>query len=193
MPVTKLSRPLLAVGRLAIAVAAVLCCSSCADTRHRMVVSVAEQRMALFDQDRLIAVYPVSTSKFGLGDQPRTNFTPLGKLKVADKFGAGLPIGMKLKSRKPTGEIVPINSPGRDPIVTRILWLKGTEPQNANAYRRYIYIHGTAEESKLGTPASYGCVRMASRDIIQVFDIVGKGARVDIVPGPLPLPSQLPP
>ncbi len=85
-----------------------------------------------------------------------------------------------------------VNAPGRDPIVSRILWLKGMEPQNARAHGRYIYIHGTPEERTLGTPASYGCVRMASRDVIWLHDVVGKGARVDILPGPLPPVNALP-
>ncbi|MFN0125654.1 MAG: L,D-transpeptidase [Verrucomicrobiales bacterium] len=157
----------------------------CADP-HRLVVSVPEQRMAVYRDDALLATFPVSTSKFGHGDAPGTNYTPLGKLKVAKKIGDGQPAGMKFKSRRPTGEIVPINAPGRDPIVTRILWLKGREGQNKNAYGRYIYIHGTPEEAKLGSPASFGCVRMASRDILWLYDLVGKGAKVDIVTAPLP-------
>ena len=166
--------------------------SSCADTKHRLVVSVAEQRMALLTEGRPVATFRVSTSKFGLGDWQGSNFTPLGHMKVAEKIGEGLPLGMRLKDRRPTGEIVPVNAPGRDPIVTRILWLKGTEAQNAGAYGRYIYIHGTAEESALGTPASYGCIRMASRDIMWLYDQIGKGARVDVLPGPLPHPNALP-
>lgn len=166
--------------------------TSCADTKHRIVVSVAEQRMALFEDGRPLGTFRVSTSKFGLGDTPGTNATPLGRMKIADKFGDRLPPGMRLKDRLPTGEIVPVDSPGRDPIVTRILWLKGMESWNQNAYGRYIYIHGTPEERNLGKPASYGCVRMASRDIVWLYDIVGKGTRVDILPGPLPPPDQLP-
>ena len=167
--------------------------TGCADTKHRLVVSVAEQRMALLDEGKPVTTFRVSTSKFGLGDIPGSNFTPLGRMKIAKKFGDGQPLGMRFKDRRPTGEIVPANAPGRDPIVTRILWLKGTEPQNAGAYGRYIYIHGTPEEARLGTPASYGCVRMASRDIAWLYDIVGTGARVDILPGPLPPPHLLPP
>jgi lipoprotein-anchoring transpeptidase ErfK/SrfK len=166
--------------------------TNCADTKHRLVVSVAEQRVALLEQGRPVTTFRVSTSKFGLGDTPGTNATPLGRMKIAKKFGDGLPLGMKLKDRRPTGEIVPINAPGRDPIVTRILWLKGMEPWNQNAYGRYIYIHGTPEERNLGRPASYGCVRMGSRDIAWLYDVVGKGARVDILSGPLPPPEQLP-
>ncbi len=169
----------------------VVCLVSCADTRHRIVVSVAQQRMAVFDKKKPIAVFRVSTSKFCIGDAPGSNGTPLGRFEVAQKIGGGAPSGMKFKGRRATGEIVPVNAPGRDPIVTRILWLRGKEAQNARAYRRYIYIHGTPEEAKLGTPASFGCVRMASRDIIWLYDLVGKKVRVDILPGPLPPPHTL--
>ena len=177
---------------LAASLLAMVLLTQCADTKHRSVVSVAGQRLACFEDGKPICVFLVSTSKFGLGDYPGSNFTPLGRFKVADKFGGGLPPGARLKDRKFTGEIVPVNAPGRDPIVSRILWLKGLEPQNARAYDRYIYIHGTAEEYTLGTPSSYGCVRMGSKEIIWLYDIVGKGARVDIVPGPLPPPDALP-
>lgn len=159
--------------------------TSCADRAHRVVVSVPEQRLAVYRHQQLLATFPVSTSRFGLGDEPGSNATPLGKFKIAKKVGGGQPSGMRFKNRKPTGEIVPPNAPGRDPIVSRILWLKGLERQNRNAYKRYIYIHGTPEEAKLGTPASYGCVRMASRDVIWLYDQVGTGARVDIVTTPL--------
>lgn len=166
--------------------------SGCADTQHRLVVSVAEQRMAYFDQDKFVAMFPVSTSKFGLGDVPDSNATPLGRMKIAEKIGEGQPLGMKFKDRRPAGEIVAPNAPGRDPIVTRILWLKGTEAQNSQCYGRCIYIHGTPEEAKLGTPASYGCVRMSSKHIAWLYEQVGLGARVDIVAGPLPAPDALP-
>jgi lipoprotein-anchoring transpeptidase ErfK/SrfK len=158
---------------------------SCADRSHHIVVSVPEQRMAVFKKDQLLATFPISTSRFALGDVPGSNGTPLGRLEIAEKIGAGQPLGMKFKSRRPTGEIVPVNAPGRDPIVTRILWLRGRERWNANAYGRYIYIHGTPEEARLGTPASFGCVRMASRDVVWLFDTVGKGCQVDISTQPL--------
>jgi len=155
------------------------------DRVHTVRVSIADQKMAVFKHGTQIAAYDVSTSKFGVGDRPRSCCTPLGRLEVAKKVGAGAPIGMKFKSRKPTGEIVQINAPGRDPIVTRILWLKGLESQNRLAYQRTIYIHGTPEEAKIGRPASYGCIRMRSSDVIELFNTVGVGAEVDIVPGPL--------
>ena len=141
--------------------------------------------MALLNDGKPIATYPVSTSKFGLGDSPGTKSTPLGDLEVARMIGAGAPSGAVFKSRRRTGEIVAPDSPGRDPIVSRILWLRGLEPQNAHAFGRYIYIHGTPEERNIGIPASYGCIRMRSQDVIQLFDIVGTGARVTIATLPL--------
>jgi lipoprotein-anchoring transpeptidase ErfK/SrfK len=155
------------------------------DKQHQIVISTRDQKLALLENDNLVAVYPVSTSKFGLGDARGTGWTPLGHLEVADKIGRDAPIGAVFKDRRRTGEVVAINAPGRDPIVTRILWLRGEEAQNANAYSRMIYIHGTPEESKIGRPASYGCVRMRSSDIIELYDIVGKGAQVTIVDRPL--------
>jgi lipoprotein-anchoring transpeptidase ErfK/SrfK len=161
--------------------------ASCAapDTQHQIVVSTREQKLALIDRGNVLAIYPVSTSKFGLGDWRGSRFTPLGKLQIAEKIGANAPPGTVFKDRRRTGEIVAPDSPGRDPIVTRILWLRGLEAQNANALTRDIYIHGTPEERRIGTPASYGCVRMRSADIIQLYDIVGTGAAVTIVNAPL--------
>lgn len=165
----------------------VLVFSACqtVDKRHHVIVSVHDQRLALLDQNNLVATYPVSTSKFSIGDSPGSRGTPLGELEVAQKIGGGLPVGAVLKDRRWTGEILVPDAPGRDPIVTRILWLRGKEPQNANAFSRYIYIHGTAEERNIGRRASYGCVRMRSRDVVQLFDLIGKGAEVTITDQPL--------
>src|SRR5947199_4751949 len=157
--------------------------ASCAapDTRHQIVISTREQKLALLDRGNLMAIYPVSTSKFGLGDWRGSRFTPLGQLQIAEKIGGDAPPGAVFKDRRRTGEIVPPDSPGRDPIVTRILWLRGLEAQNSNAFTRDIYIHGTPEERLIGTPASYGCIRMRSSDIISLYGIVGVGAVVSIV------------
>ncbi len=155
------------------------------DTRHHIVISIPQQRMALLDNDTLLATYPVSTSKFATGDWPGSRGTPLGELEIAKKIGGSAPSGTVFKDRRPTGEILLPDAPGRDPIVTRILWLRGREAQNANAYGRYIYIHGTPEERNIGKPASYGCVRMRSSDVIELYDIVGWGAKVTIVNEPL--------
>jgi lipoprotein-anchoring transpeptidase ErfK/SrfK len=155
------------------------------DTRHHVVISVPQQRMAVLDNGALMTTYPISTSKFAIGDVPGSNGTPLGELEIAKKIGGSAPSGMVFKDRKPTGEILAPDAPGRDPIVTRILWLRGREGRNANAYGRYIYIHGTPEERTIGTRASYGCIRMRSRDVIQLYDIVGPRARVTILNEPL--------
>lgn len=165
----------------------VLLASACSkDRAHLVRISVAEQRMAVYERGTEIARYRVSTSKFGLGDVPGSNRTPVGELEVAQKIGSGAPLGMKFKDRKPTGEIVPVNAPGRDPIVTRILWLRGLERGNANAFERMIYIHGTPEEARIGAAASYGCIRMRSSDVVALFNTVGEGARVVITADPLP-------
>ena len=175
------------LGRAAAAFAILLLLASCEtrDTRHRVVVSVPEQKMIVLDQGRPIATYPISTSKFAIGDSPGSRGTPLGELEIAKKIGAGAPLGAVFKDRRRTGEILAPDAPGRDPIVTRILWLRGCEPQNRNAYGRYIYIHGTPEERNIGLPASYGCIRMRSRDVVRLHDVVGEGARVSIVNAPL--------
>ncbi|MEY2481944.1 MAG: hypothetical protein QOK24_472 [Verrucomicrobiota bacterium] len=161
--------------------------SSCVapDTRHHVIISVPQQRMALLDNGALIATYPISTSKFAIGDSPGSRGTPLGELEIAEKIGGNAPSGAVFKDRRRTGEVLVPDAPGRDPIVTRILWLRGRETQNANAYGRYIYIHGTPEERNIGKPASFGCIRMRSRDVIQLYDAVGWGAKVTIVNDPL--------
>src|SRR3954452_21966019 len=169
------------------AAAAALFLASCAtpDTRHRIVVSIPEQRLAVLDNGALIATYSISTSKFAIGDAPGSRATPLGELQIEKKIGGNAPSGMVFKDRRPTGEILVPDAPGGDPIVTRILWLRGLEAQNANAYGRFIYIHGTPEERNIGQRASFGCIRMRSRDVIQLYDIVGWGARVTILDAPL--------
>jgi hypothetical protein len=169
---------------LIVAIAGLSSCVS-PDLRHQVIISIPEQRMALLEDGAPLATYPVSTSKFGLGDFPGRSGTPLGRLEIAKKIGDGAPSGAAFKDRRLTGEIVPPDAPGRDIIVTRILWLRGREPQNARAFSRYIYIHGTPEERNIGLPVSYGCIRMRSRDVIELFGIVGTGAQVMIEDAPL--------
>ncbi len=167
---------------------AALSMSSCAvqtsakrDSLNVMEVSVPMQKMALYRQGELVKTYPVSTSKFGLGDEKGSYRTPPGKMEVAEKIGSGKPAGAVFKSRQWTGEVIKPDAPGRDPIVSRILWLKGLEPKNANAFARCIYIHGTAAERDIGKPASYGCVRMKSKDVIDLHNRVGEGSKVFVV------------
>ena len=171
-----------ALARLAAILALTFVLGGCAgDKRHVIVISVPDQRMTVLDHGVPIASYLVSTSKFGVGDGRGTYRTPAGLMKVRRKIGAGAPSGSVFKSRRPTGEILEVDAPGRDPIVTRILWLEGLEPRNRQAYDRCIYIHGTPEERNIGRPASYGCIRMRSRDVIELFDLVGVGARVKVI------------
>ena len=145
-----------------------------------LVVSVKDQKMGILRKGKIVRSYPVSTSKFGLGDRKGSCCTPLGVHRIAKKIGDRQPSGMVFKSRRPTGEVVQPNSPGRDPIVTRILWLQGEENRNKNAYARKIYIHGTAEERTIGNPTSYGCIRMTSHDIMDVYRYVSVGTPVVI-------------
>jgi lipoprotein-anchoring transpeptidase ErfK/SrfK len=145
-----------------------------------VIVSVPDQVLALVDRGRLIARYPVSTSKFGIGDSAGSYRTPLGILFVSAKFGDKLPPGAVIKNRVPTGEVVTANAPGRDPIVARVIWLRGMEAQNRAARDRCIYIHGTPEERRIGKPASFGCIRMRSRDVIALYNSVHIGMHVTI-------------
>jgi lipoprotein-anchoring transpeptidase ErfK/SrfK len=172
-------------GSLLVAVAIVIASCAAPDTEHHIVVSARDQKLALLDKGKVVALYPISTSKFSLSDRPGSYGTPLGELEIADKIGDGAPAGTVFKDRRRTGELVGVNAPGRDPIVTRILWLRGREARNANAYQRDIYIHGTPEERNIGRPASYGCIRMRSNDIINLYGFVGRGAQVTIVDLPL--------
>ena len=145
-----------------------------------IVVSVPDQQLALIDRGRLISKFPISTSKFGLGDGNGTYRTPLGVLFVSAKFGDHLPAGAVIRNRVPTGEIVNPNAPGRDAIVSRVIWLRGMEQQNRSARDRCIYIHGTPEERLIGRPASFGCIRMRSRDVIALYDYAHIGMHVTI-------------
>ena len=177
--------------RLVAVCATILMLTQCSSPKNlargtNLVVSVEDQKMGLYRDGKLVKSYKISTSKFGLGDRQGSNCTPLGKHEVVAKIGHGLPKGAVLKSRRWNGEVVKPNAPGRDPIVSRILWLGGRESHNRNAYGRCIYIHGTAEEHRLGSAASYGCVRMAAKDVIDVFDKVGVGTQVMITTNDLP-------
>jgi hypothetical protein len=173
-------------GRFALALVAAFLSSCGSAPKSEVVVSVKDQKLGLYDSGVLKKEFAISTSKFGIGDQPNSYRTPLGKHEVIAKIGHGLPTGAVLKSRSWNGEVLKPNAPGRDPIVSRILWLRGMEGTNRNAMKRYIYIHGTTEECKLGKPASYGCIRMGMKDVVEVFEGVGIGAKVVITRERLP-------
>ncbi len=143
-------------------------------------VSVPEQRLELVSGDEVLASYPVSTSRFGLGSEEGSMKTPLGRFRIGEKIGADAPPGTIFRNRLPLTpeEVV---QPTDDLVVSRILWLDGLEEHNANTRERYIYIHGTNHEDQIGQPASHGCIRMKNDDLIALFDQVPVGAEVVIV------------
>jgi lipoprotein-anchoring transpeptidase ErfK/SrfK len=154
--------------------------SSALSVATEIIVSVPDQQLAVIDRGKLISKYAISTSKFGLGDGNGTFRTPVGTLFVSAKFGDHLPAGAVIKNRMPTGEVVNVNAAGRDAIVSRVIWLRGMEQQNRGARDRCIYIHGTPEERRIGRPASFGCIRMRSRDVIALYDLAHIGMHVTI-------------
>ena len=157
-----------------------------AEGPSRVIISVKEQKLMLMAEGARIATYPISTSKFGIGDAWGRMTTPLGFLQVAQKIGDHAPVGAVFRNRRFTGEILKPNAPGRDPVITRIIWLRGLQAENAHAFSRCIYIHGTPEERTIGRPASYGCIRMKSRDVAELYAQLPIGAVVEIVKDRLP-------
>jgi L,D-transpeptidase YbiS len=153
-------------------------------------ISAAAQQLTLFDDaGAVVRRYPVSTSKNGLGETNGSYCTPRGRHIVRAKIGAGLGEGAVLVGRRPTGEIwtpeLAAQDPGRDWMLTRILWLSGCEPGfnrlgEVDTMRRYIYIHGAPETAEMGKPGSIGCVRMRNADIVELFDLVPAYTVVDV-------------
>jgi len=144
-------------------------------------VSLSRQVLTLRVSPGAEREYPISTSRFGVGTEPGSFKTPSGKFEIAKKIGAGVPLGAIFRARVPTGEIGGQKDP-QDLIQTRILWLHGLDPENANTHDRYIYIHGTNHEDQLGTPSSHGCVRMRNADVAELFDFISEGTPVEIHP-----------
>ncbi|MGH8094467.1 MAG: L,D-transpeptidase family protein [Chthoniobacterales bacterium] len=142
-------------------------------------ISVRDQRLDLLLGGAVLASYPVSTSRFGLGSEEGSRKTPLGKFKIGEKIGDGLPIGTVFRGRIPLRP-EDATPPTDDLILSRILWLEGLEEHNANTRDRYIYIHGTNHEEEIGRPASHGCIRMRNTDLVALFDRVPPGAEVRI-------------
>ncbi|MDQ6623639.1 MAG: L,D-transpeptidase [Verrucomicrobiota bacterium] len=156
------------------------------EVRNEVIVSVRDQKLMLLQNGARVTTYPVSTSKFGIGDSSGTMTTPIGAMAVAQKIGDHAPLGAVFHNRRFTGEILRPNAPGRDPIVTRIIWLRGLEASTARAFSRCIYIHGTAEEKTIGRPASFGCIRMKSKDVADLYSQLPIGAVVKVVQEKLP-------
>lgn len=153
-------------------------------TRQRSIsVSIGEQKL-YFKIGAIERIYTVSTSSRGTGCEPGSFKTPLGLFVIAEKIGGGMPDGTIFKARKPVGTWpgdLPQNVAMEDDLVlTRILWLDGLDEENKTTYGRYIYIHGTNHEDRLGIASSCGCVRMANHDIMELYDMVEVGTVVEI-------------
>jgi lipoprotein-anchoring transpeptidase ErfK/SrfK len=144
-------------------------------------IDVPSQTLDLLDDETLVRRYVISTSRFGLGSEPGSYKTPIGSFRIAEKVGDGAAPGEIFIAREPTGRLGE-EGDDHDHVQTRILWLDGLDPENANTHERYIYIHGTNAESQLGTPASFGCVRMSNLDVIDLYDQVPAGTLVRIQP-----------
>ncbi len=162
-----------------------------ANRQPMIVVSLMDQVLQLVNSGVVLADYPISTSRYGPGEQQGSECTPRGRHIIRACIGSGLPEGAVFDARRSTGEIYSAELarqfPDRDWILTRILWLSGTEPGlnrsgKVDTMRRYIYIHGTPDSEPIGVPDSHGCIRMRNRAVIELFDMVGPGTLVDIKP-----------
>lgn len=142
-------------------------------------VSIKRQELSLRRGRKIIRRYPVSTSRFGLGTEKGSFKTPLGRFRISDRIGEGVPAGTIFVGRVPLGADDPLPKTN-DLILSRILWLDGLEPRNANTHSRFIYIHGTRHEDKIGHQDSHGCIRMRNADVIELFDLVKVGTPVKI-------------
>lgn len=152
------------------------------EPEKRLIVCVAKQQAVLIEGSLMTARWDVSTSKFGLGTEEGSFRTPTGRFRICEKIGDGAPPGMIFKSRIPTGKLAAIGAEedDKDLVLTRILWLEGLDPANANTRDRYIYFHGTNREDLIGTPASHGCIRLRNAEMIDLFDRVSTGTPVEI-------------
>jgi len=155
----------------------------------RIEISIPEQSLALIEDGREVRRYSVSTSKNGAGERRGSFCTPCGEHIVRAKIGAGQPVNSVFVGRRPTGEIwtaeLGDRFPGRDWILTRILWLSGCEPGKnrrgeVDTMRRYIYIHGSPDTVEMGKPGSIGCIRIRNQDVVELFELVPAGTEVRI-------------
>ena len=147
--------------------------------RDGVAITLRDQKLTVLKNGKKVKDYSISSSKFGMGSSKGSNRTPLGIHAVTSKSGDGQPVGMVFKGGRPTGEVVATDT-GRDPIVTRVIQIAGLESFNQNSHSRRIYIHGTPEERYIGRPASYGCIRMRSSDVVDLYSMVYRGMPVAI-------------
>ena len=145
-------------------------------------ISVPAQRLVLRSAaGEVLFSAPCSTGAAGTGSEPGSGCTPLGRFAIHSKHGENAPLATVFRARIPAG-LHPAASYGEDAILARILTLRGLEPHNANTLSRYIYIHGTNDIHRLGTPASHGCIRLAPQDMLTLFNCVTIGQKVVIEP-----------
>ena len=156
-----------------------------AEERYRLVISIPDQRMALLEGHTIVAEYVISTALKGVSEAFNTDGTPRGLHVISEKLGHGQPVGMIFKGREPIGEISPLNPTGIPPVVTRLFRLRGLEASNQTTYDRLIYLHGSPHERLLGQPASGGCIRMSSDDVLALFDTIEVGTSISILEEPL--------
>lgn len=140
-------------------------------------VSIRDQQLTVVENDKPIRTYPVSTSRFGIGTEEGSFKTPTGRFLVAEKIGSDMPNGTVFVGRVPLRPDEPL-PPTEDWVTSRILWLDGLDDENANTRDRFVYIHGTKHEDKIGRAASHGCVRMRNADVIELFEMVDEGTPV---------------
>lgn len=156
-----------------------------------IIISASEQRLFLIKNNEVTEAHTISTAEAGLGSRSGSNKTPLGVHKIAQKFGKGAKSGTIFKARMNTKRVAKILTEegarsNADNVTTRILWLSGMEKGinkggNVDSHARYIYIHGTDEEGRLGKPASHGCIRMKNQSVIDLFMQVPIGTIVNII------------
>lgn len=157
---------------------------------RRIRIEIPEQTLTLIEGARVLARYPVSTGLNGVGEANGSGCTPRGLHRVRLRIGEGCPMGAVFRGRRPTGEVydaaLAAANPGRDWILTRILWLTGCEPGRnrggcIDTLRRFIYIHGCPDSEPMGVPRSHGCIRMHSRELVELFDRTPRGTPVEIL------------
>jgi lipoprotein-anchoring transpeptidase ErfK/SrfK len=147
--------------------------------RTKIDISIGDQRLTLTSDGEVLRSYPVSSSRFGIGTEEGSMKTPLGNFRIAEKIGHDAEPGTIFKARVALGPDDPLPET-EDLITSRILWLDGMDEENANTRERFIYIHGTKHEDKIGLPASHGCIRMRDDDVIELFELVDETTQVVI-------------
>ncbi len=157
---------------------------------RRVVISMDDQKLEVMEGTESVAAFDVSTSEKGMGFEEGSYRTPAGRFRICEKIGDGEPPGTIFKARQPVGVWRPGERCDEDLVLTRILRLDGIDPDNRNTLRRFIYIHGTNDEERIGRPAGHGCVRLRNLDMIALHDMMNAGDLVEILPPSEPVDSS---